>query len=131
MKYDQTVVRCQDFRPSDRKWRTSKILYRNEQWAVTNYGIESLPETTPYNCDIPKNRLAAMRGPHSMWVLHMMETKCWADYALFADALEKALAIHGIKAKFDVEASHKEADRRRRKSAESREEDLVDLRQLA
>lgn len=72
------------FREAD--WQTDEVLWRNRQWAVTTYGIESV--SGPVHYDIPRSSLCAT------WLQHM-EDKAWVDAKLFAECFVAALVIHG------------------------------------
>lgn len=65
------------------------VLFANNQWAVTNLGIESL--TRPFVID--KRDIGWRVGQVSMWILWMSYEK-WVDLGLFNEALMKALFLH-------------------------------------
>jgi hypothetical protein len=74
--------------PKVRGERLSKILYRNNQWAVTVYGIECLDGTYAIKKDAIKNT-----HPKYKWKKHM-SGKDWVDINEFMDVLQKAMKIH-------------------------------------
>lgn len=86
--------------------RTSKKLYQNSQWAVTNYGIESLED--PWYYPIAKaelDRRAHYLDPDiSSLVIHVCE-KRWVDGALFIDAFRRAVEVHAVPNPPDLELS--------------------------
>jgi len=65
------------------------VYFKNEQWAVTDFGIELLLNV-PFHYDIPKSRL---RESGRGWLAHMAE-KSWVDMGLFTEAFCLALEIH-------------------------------------
>lgn len=72
-----------------------EMIWVNDQWAVTTYGIEALSEV---EYSIPKGELCKLRsGKESEgvadWPLHMAD-KTWVDKASFMEAFEKALDVH-------------------------------------
>ena|SRR3974390_1478037 len=96
------------------------VLWRNRDWAVTDYGLESLVPIFEY--PIPKERLCELfpGASHiSVWPRHMAE-KSWVQFDLFCSAYVKALEIHAPKDrdKIDLAASlaRPEANRYRRKT---------------
>jgi len=74
--------------PKVRGERLSKILYRNNQWAVTVFGIECLDGTYT----IKKDAIKTVH-PNYSWRKHMSE-KMWVEIEEFIDALKMAMKIH-------------------------------------
>lgn len=70
----------------DADWQTDEILWRNRQWAVTTYGIESV--SGPVHYYVHKSDL------RTDWIEHM-EIKNWVDAKLFTECFVAALVIHG------------------------------------
>lgn len=73
---------------------TEPVYFRNTQWAVTGYGIESLQPNAGYN--IEAECLAERRGkdePLYNWPMHMA-AKGWVDIDLFLEAFQHALYLH-------------------------------------
>lgn len=68
----------------------SPVLWRNAQWAVTEYGIENV--CGRYHYYIGKSQLS----PSWRWIEHV-GAKTWVDPELFAEAYAKAIEIHGAK----------------------------------
>ena len=71
------------------------MAFKNAQWKVTNFGIERVGGTAPY--EIPAKSLLDTRndngGPLYDWPIHMAE-KTWVDINLFIEAFEAALDFH-------------------------------------
>jgi hypothetical protein len=69
-------------------WETDPVLWRNAQWAVTEYGIENV--AGPYHYYIP--------GPNfeEWWPDHMSE-KNWVDQGMFKDCYDRAARIHAAR----------------------------------
>jgi hypothetical protein len=82
--------------------KTSKLLYKNRQWAVTDYGVESLKSQPYYHFD--KTRLLESTdygsGELYDWPVHMAE-KTWVDLEAFIEVWRKALEMHGYADKVD------------------------------
>jgi hypothetical protein len=80
------------------------ILYRNHQWAVTKYGVETIKPEAPYYFEA--KRLADLtdygQGPLYNWPIHMAE-KGWVDIEAFIEAFVKALELHAKKYKPPVD----------------------------
>jgi len=76
---------------------TEPVHFKNRQWAVTGYGIESLPPGSGYW--IEANRLAEKEIGASdcyNWPPHMAR-QSWVDIELFLEAFAKALDVHAGK----------------------------------
>ena len=63
-------------------------LFVNDQWRVTDYGIEVVCPPAPANYPIAKARLSELD-----WLEHMAE-KPWVNIEAFIEAYKKALEIH-------------------------------------
>lgn len=63
-------------------------LFVNDQWRVTDYGIEAVYPPAPVAYHIAKSRLSELD-----WLEHMAE-KPWVNIEAFIEAYEKALEIH-------------------------------------
>jgi hypothetical protein len=74
--------------PKVRGEKLSKILYRNNQWAVTTFGIECLDGTYAIKKDAIKTT-----HPNYSWQKHM-SGKEWVEIGEFVDALKMAMKIH-------------------------------------
>lgn len=73
-----------------KKPRTSKVLYRGRQWAVTTYGIERLDQ----QYIIPKKNIKTVHAPYNWdWRRHMSQ-KDGVNVDDFLDVLQKSLKIH-------------------------------------
>lgn len=73
-----------------KKVRTSKVLYKGDQWAVTTYGIERLDSVYV----IKKSAIKTIHAPYDWdWRRHM-STKSGIDLGDFLDVLQKAMKIH-------------------------------------
>lgn len=69
-------------------------LYENQQWKVTEYGLESVRPSGEYN--IAAERLLEVRdkgGRHYTWPVHMAE-KPWVKIDSFIEAFLKAIELH-------------------------------------
>jgi len=70
-------------------------FYQNEQWAVTDFGIESVKPAPTYL--IEASRLTETtdygRGTYYSWPVHMAE-KTWVVMDAFVAAYRQALEIH-------------------------------------
>jgi hypothetical protein len=98
----------------------SETLFQNGQWAVTDWGLESVRPGAPYAYNIAAERQletgAAGGGKFYDWPIQMAE-KTLVDTRAFSEAFRKALEIHREKYKGEVnhallEESFKEAQRR-------------------
>jgi len=71
--------------------KTSKILYKGHQWAVTTYGIECLDGKYA----IKKGSIKTIHAPfpYMNWERAMRE-KNWVDIGDFLETLQQALKIH-------------------------------------
>jgi len=67
-----------------------RILWRNRQWAVTDYGLENT--LGPVHYHIPWSDVLARQGAAFSWPQHMAE-KTWVDADMFRQAHDKALAM--------------------------------------
>lgn len=96
--------------------QTSKLLYKNRQWAVTDYGVESLKSAPYYH--FAKSRLLESTdfgsGEMYDWPIHMAE-KTWVDFDAFVEVFLKAIEIHA--AKVDEVMLQKSIERARRDAA--------------
>jgi hypothetical protein len=63
-------------------------LFVNDQWRVTDYGIEAVYPPAPVHYRIAKSRLSELD-----WLEHMAE-KPWVNIETFIEAYEKAFEIH-------------------------------------
>lgn len=72
------------------RWQVGHAMYRNRQWAVTDYGIENI--CGPYHYCIAKSDLSAKMGSHRTWIDHMSE-KTWVDTEAFEAAFNRAREI--------------------------------------
>lgn len=64
----------------------SRIIWKNDQWAVTDFGLENI--AGPYHYFIKRHTLKQLD-----WPKHMMG-KNWVIDDLFVEAYEKALQTH-------------------------------------
>ena len=73
------------------------IMFKNDQWAVTDWGLEAVPPGAPCECLIPACRILEMGGIGNGelydWPLHLGE-KTWVDIDAFHEAFVKALEFH-------------------------------------
>jgi hypothetical protein len=86
----------------DEEEEKSEIWFENHQWSVTDYGVESVRPAAPYY-HFNKERLLEtgnLAGEMYDWPVHMAE-KTWVDIEAFIEAFEKALDLHGYRAKVD------------------------------
>lgn len=73
-------------------WETDAILFQNQQWAVTTYGLENI--AGPYHYPIPKSDLEITMGAQGRtWCDHMAE-KNWVDVDAFEEAFDVAMETH-------------------------------------
>jgi hypothetical protein len=99
--------------------QTSKLLYKNRQWAVTDYGVESLKSAPYYHFDKGRILETGNRGGEMYdWPLQMAE-KTWVDIEAFIEIFQKAIDLHGYAEKVDkdmlsrsLEKARHEATRR-------------------
>ena len=72
-------------------------LFKNDQWAVTEEGLQSIKPGAPYEYYISADRLlekgGAGRGEVYDWPLQLAE-KTWVDLEAFIQAYRKAIEIH-------------------------------------
>lgn len=87
------------------------VYFLNEQWAVTEYGLEAVEHFYPICSDRLDEVIETENGRMSSWLAHMAQ-KIWvfrkAD--LFREAFLLALKAHGVQASFDVPKSLKAFD---------------------
>jgi hypothetical protein len=72
------------------------VLFQNHQWAVTDYGMESVKPGAPYHYHFSADRLlepVGLRDGLYGWPRHMAR-KPWVDVDAFIEAFEKAIDIH-------------------------------------
>lgn len=70
------------------------VHFKNEQWAVTGYGVESVPPEVDYHFDASRISELTHKGPSQFyWPVHMAE-KTWVDIEAFIEAFNQAIAIH-------------------------------------
>ncbi|MGO6738028.1 hypothetical protein ACC732_26425 [Rhizobium ruizarguesonis] len=90
--------------------------FRNHQWAVTDYGLESVVPGAPYEYNISAGTLlgtgSAGAGEFYDWPLQMFG-KTWVDKDAFVEAFNKALEAHGKEA--DKELLQKSIDAARKR----------------
>lgn len=98
--------------------KTSKLLYKNRQWAVTDYGVESLRSAPYYPFDKTRLLESTDFGSGEMydWPIHMAE-KTWVDIEAFIEVFLKAIDLHGYKGKVDAAMLEKSIERSRREAA--------------
>jgi hypothetical protein len=72
--------------------------FKNHQWAVTDYGVESLKPAPDYHFTAQRLTEQTDRGngPVYDWPPHMAE-KTWVDTEAFIEAFTNALEIHAGK----------------------------------
>jgi hypothetical protein len=75
-----------------------KVLFQNRQWAVTDYGVESVKPAPSYNFTAERLVETADYGAGDLysWLVHMAE-KTWVDIEAFIEAFTKALELHANK----------------------------------
>lgn len=93
------------------------VYFANSQWAVTDYGLESLAHPLA----IERARLSERchDDPRlSDWVIHL-SGKDWVDLDAFCSAFERAITHHRVKGRtlIDIAASRREAQREREADA--------------
>ena len=69
-------------------------IYANAQWAVTEYGLQSI-ERGIAAYDIPARRLLDRHGRFYEWPLEMAD-KPWVDLDTFCEAFALALTWHDL-----------------------------------
>ena len=73
------------------------VLFKNAQWAVTDYGMETIEDgyTPPYHIEELRLTEAINRpnGTFYNWPMHMAK-KTWVDIEAFMEAFGKALELH-------------------------------------
>jgi len=71
------------------------VWFENHQWAVTDYGLESIQ--LPWEYPIAASRLLETRGSADSklynWPVHLAQKK-WIDIEAFIEAFNKALELH-------------------------------------
>lgn len=72
-------------------WKTEAVLFKNRQWAVTEFGIENI--TGPEHYYIKKDLLPSA-GEDDRTLCQHMAGKSWVDDAAFEEAFDKAIEIH-------------------------------------
>jgi len=82
----------------------SKVLYQNHQWAVTDYGVESVKPERKYHFSADRllEEAGAGMGVLYFWPVHMAE-KPWVDTKAFNDAFTKAIELHAGRYKGTVD----------------------------
>lgn len=74
----------------------SVVWFSNNQWSVTDYGVESVRPAAPYY-HFDKSRLLESTdhgfGEMYDWPVHMAE-KIWVDIEAFIEVFVKALEMH-------------------------------------
>ena len=76
-------------------------MFRNHQWGVQDWGLQSTPPGAPYKYDIIAIQLLNtlddndMESPYS-WPFQMT-TKLWIDFDAFMEAFKEAVKFHVIK----------------------------------
>jgi hypothetical protein len=84
------------------------VLFKNSQWAVTDWGLEAARPGAPSEYLIPAHRLLERggigNGGFYDWPLHLAE-KTWVDINAFNEAFVEALKHH--KGKFREEVNKK------------------------
>lgn len=87
-------------------------IFENKQWAVREWGLQSVKPGAPYEYNIDAHRLlervGAGGGKHYDWPVHMAE-KTWIDLEAFIEAYRAALAAHAGVDKGDVDEAMLEA----------------------
>ena len=88
----------------------------NHQWAVTDYGLESVEPSAPYGYYIEARRLLEMWGAGEGqlydWPIHMAG-KDWVDLGAFLEAYKKGLEVHADRYDGEVDSTLLEASIRR------------------
>jgi hypothetical protein len=82
------------------------VLFKNAQWAVTDYGVETVEGdrgVPPYHIEESRLTETASRpnGIFYDWPVHMAR-KAWVDIEAFTEAFDKALELH--KGRYSPEA---------------------------
>ena len=81
------------------------VLFQNNQWTVTDWGLQSIKPGAPYEYNIAAGRLLETGNdgtPTYDWPLQMGE-KTWIDMQAFEEAFRKALDLHAGKYKGTVD----------------------------
>lgn len=89
----------------------SPVLWKGRQWAVTDYGLETISEPYHYHLTVDQLRESGVgdRAGRYDSLIHLME-KNWLDVDDFATAFLVALALHGLASDADqVKASLRHA----------------------
>lgn len=70
-------------------------MFKNAQWAVTDYGVESIRPAPSYPFEAKRLTETTKRenGTFYDWPVHMAE-KTWVDTEAFLEAFERALELH-------------------------------------
>lgn len=72
------------------------VLYQNHQWAVHDWGLQSVKPGAPFEYNIDASRLLERRGAGDGklydWPLQLAE-KTWIDIELFIEAYSNALKL--------------------------------------
>ncbi len=125
--------------PLIREETSLPIYWLNAEWAVNEFGMESLCHGSWYA--IPASDLGRARGDRAEWPAQI-EDKGWTDPRLFLEAFLKALEIHSTAHNFDLEREWALANRaadelvieremsRRRRQASPHALDYIDVREM-
>jgi hypothetical protein len=79
------------------------VSYKNQQWAVTNIGLESLAPAPTYQIDAARLVETSAHGTEFFydWPIHMAE-KTWVDIEAFVESFKHALRSHADKCSHHV-----------------------------
>lgn len=72
------------------------ILFQNDQWAVTDWGLKSIKPGAPYEYEIAAKRLLETGNDGTStydWPVHMAE-KSWINMDAFEEAFRQAIVVH-------------------------------------
>lgn len=83
-------------------------LFENQQWAVTNEGINSRKPGAPYLYEIEASGLLNTTDNFYAWPLQIAE-KNWADVGAFEQAFRKAVELLAGKYKGQVDQNRLDA----------------------
>ena len=96
--------------------------FKNEQWEVTEFGLEAIPGSKPKSIDgitvsyeIEAERLAETTDRERAyydWPVHMAE-KTWVDIEAFIEAFANALDIHKMRYQDGIDLGMLEASYRK------------------
>lgn len=89
------------------------MSYQNSQWAVTEYGLETVAPEARYEIEASRLTETTKRGDDTFyeWPVHLAE-KEWVDLGAFIQAFEKALELHKDRYSLNLDTEMLEASKK-------------------